>query len=149
MVRVTRRYHFAASHRLHAPDLTGEENQRIYGKCNNPYGHGHNYVLDVSVRGPIDAATGRAVDLEALDRLVNEEVIRVYDHHNLNGELPEFSTLVPTTENVALEIRRRLHGSWSRYLPDSGASLEKIRIAETERNIFEVNESFESAPSEN
>ncbi|MFN0170679.1 MAG: 6-carboxytetrahydropterin synthase [Bryobacteraceae bacterium] len=149
MIRVTRRYHFAASHRLHAPDLTEEENQRIYGKCNNPYGHGHNYVLDVSVRGPIDGATGRAVDLEALDRLVNEEVIRVYDHHNLNAELPEFSTLVPTTENVALEIDRRLHRSWSRYLPDSAAFLEKIRIAETERNIFEVHESLESSPSEN
>jgi 6-pyruvoyltetrahydropterin/6-carboxytetrahydropterin synthase len=141
MIRVTRRYHFAASHRLHAPELTGEENRRIYGKCNNPYGHGHNYVLDVSVRGPIDAATGRAIDLEALDR--------VYDHRNLNAELPEFSALVPTTENVALEIDRRLHRSWSRYLPDSGAFLEKIRIAETERNIFEVNESFESTPPEN
>ena len=149
MIRVTRRYPFAASHRLHSPALTDEENRRVYGKCNNPYGHGHNYILDVSVRGPIDAATGRAVDLEALDRLVREEVICVYDHRNLNADLTEFSAVAPTTENVALEIDRRLHRAWSRYLPDSRATLEKIRIAETDRNIFEVNERFESDPAQN
>lgn len=149
MIRVTRRYQFAASHRLHAPSLSDEENRRIFGKCNNPYGHGHNYVLEVSVRGPIDAATGCAIDIVALDRLVVEQVIREYDHRNLNADLPEFAAVAPTTENVAVEIERRLRRAWSRYLPDSPASLEKIRIAETERNIFEVNESLESEPRQN
>lgn len=135
MVRVTRRYAFAASHRLHAPQLAPEENQRIYGKCNNPYGHGHNYVLEVSVRGPVDAETGRAVDLTLLDQLVQRAVLEPFDHRHLNTQVAEFASLVPTTENVALVAERRLREQWLAGWP----RLEKIRIAETERNIFEVN----------
>ena len=138
MFRVTRRYAFAASHRLDAPQLAPEENQRLYGKCNNPYGHGHNYVVEVSARGPLDAATGRAVDTEALDRLVTHAVLAELDHRNLNTEVPAFREQVPTSENLAAEVCRRLKRGWHAAFPGAWPRLEKIRIAETPRNIFEV-----------
>lgn len=137
MFRVTRRYAFAASHRLDSPQLTPEENQRLYGKCNNPYGHGHNYVVEVSARGPLDA-NGRAVDTEALDRLVTREVLAEFDHRNLSTEAPAFRDCVPTSENLAAEVCRRLKRSWHAAFPGEWPRLEKIRIAETPRNIFEV-----------
>jgi 6-pyruvoyltetrahydropterin/6-carboxytetrahydropterin synthase len=136
--RVTRRYRFAASHRLNSEQLSAEENRRLYGKCNNPYGHGHNYVIDVSVRGPADASTGRAVDIILLDRLVGAQVLQPFDHHNLNTEIAAFTQVVATSENLAVEICRRLKGNWSRVFPGEWPKLEKIRIGETERNIFEV-----------
>src|SRR5438552_18592242 len=86
-IELTRRYRFAASHRLHSEHLTKDENEQLYGKCNNPYGHGHNYVVEVSVRGPLDRATGRAVDLPALDGLVAREVLGPFGHRNLNQEV--------------------------------------------------------------
>ena len=141
MIRVTRRYEFSASHRLHAAGLTEEENYRLYGKCNNPFGHGHNYVLEVSVRGPVDACSGRAVDPAALDRLVRERVLAAVDHKNLNEQIEEFSRIVPTTENLGLLIHRRLKQAWPQIFPGPWPQLEKVRIAETERNIFEVNDS--------
>lgn len=137
MFRVTRRYAFAASHRLDAPDLSAEENRRIYGKCNNPHGHGHNYVVEVSARGPVDAS-GRAVDIEALDGLVAREVLAPFDHRNLNTEVEAFASAVPTSENLAAEICRRLKRNWSTVFPGPWPRLEKVRIAETPRNIFEV-----------
>jgi 6-pyruvoyltetrahydropterin/6-carboxytetrahydropterin synthase len=140
--RVTRRYEFAASHRLHSGALSEEENRRLYGKCNNPHGHGHNYVVEVSVRGPLDRATGRAVDLAVLDDLVSREVVRPFDHHNLNREVAVFAyasgVVVPTSENLGLEICRRLKRNWKQVFPDAWPKLEKIRIGETPRNIFEV-----------
>ncbi len=141
MIRVTRRYEFSASHRLHAAGLTEEENRRLYGKCNNPFGHGHNYVLEVSVRGPVDARSGRAIDPAALDRLVGERVIRAFDHKNLNQQIEAFEHVVPTTENLGLLIHDRLKQAWPGVFPGTWPELEKVRIAETERNIFEVNES--------
>ena len=111
MFRVTRRYGFAASHRLHAPQLSDENNRRIYGKCNNPYGHGHNYIVEVSVRGPADEATGVALNVMALDELVSREVLQPFDHSNLNADSDSFAVLVPTTENLAAEIGRRLQQS--------------------------------------
>ena len=138
MFRVTRRYGFAASHRLHSVELTEEQNRELYGKCNNPYGHGHNYVVDVSVRGPLDAVTGRAVDPARLDELVRAQVIRPFDHHNLNTEVPGFAVVVPTSENLGYEICRRLKRNWKQAFPDEWPKLEKIRIEETPRNIFEV-----------
>lgn len=138
MFRVTRRYEFAASHRLHAPQLSDEENRRLYGKCNNPYGHGHNYVVEVSARGPVDEASGRAVDVAALDRLVKRGVIAQVEHRNLNEELPEFAGIVPTSENLAAEICRRLKHEWRTEFPGEWPKLEKVRIAETPRNIFEI-----------
>ncbi len=142
MFRVTRRYEFAASHRLHSIGLSEEENRRLYGKCNNPYGHGHDYVLEVSVHGPLDRQTGRAVDIAALDELVRREVVQPFDHHNLNREVAVFAgevpALVPTSENLGFEICRRLKRHWKQVFPGEWPKLEKIRIAETPRNIFEV-----------
>ncbi len=138
MFRVTRRYTFAASHRLHSGELSEEENRRLYGKCNNPHGHGHNYVVEVSVRGPLDGATGRAVDIAVLDELVQREVVRPFDHRNLNQEVAAFASVVPTSENLGFEICRRLKRNWKQVFPGEWPKLEKIRIGETARNIFEV-----------
>ena len=138
MFRVTRRYEFAASHRLHAAPLSEEQNRVLYGKCNNPYGHGHNYVVEVSARGPVDDATGRAVDTLALDELVARQVLRPFDHSNLNEDVASFAQIVPTSENLAAEICRRLKHEWNTAFPGEWPKLEKIRIAETPRNIFEI-----------
>lgn len=138
MFRVTRRYEFAASHRLHAAQLTEEENRRLYGKCNNPYGHGHNYVVEVSARGPLDGTTGRAVNTDLLDDLVARQVLIPFGHRNLNEDVNAFEHLVPTSENLGREICRRLKENWSGVFPGAWPRLEKIRIAETARNIFEV-----------
>jgi 6-pyruvoyltetrahydropterin/6-carboxytetrahydropterin synthase len=138
LFRVTRRYQFAASHRLHAPQLSDAENRELYGKCNNPYGHGHNYVLEVSARGPLDAASGRALDTDTLDTLVAREVLQAFEHRNLNVEVEAFHETVPTSENLGLEIWRRLRSSWTGAFPGEWPRLERIRIAETPRNIFEV-----------
>jgi 6-pyruvoyltetrahydropterin/6-carboxytetrahydropterin synthase len=137
MFRVTRRYRFSASHRLHAPELSAEENRALYGKCNNPYGHGHNYELEVSVRGPLDGA-GRAVDPRALDALVAREAVGPFDHRNLNSEVEAFARAVPTSENLALEVCRRLKASWRQAFPGEWPKLDRVRIAETANNIFEI-----------
>ena len=131
-MKLTRRYRFSASHRLDTPVLSPEENRRLYGKCNNPYGHGHNYVLDVTVEGRVDT-TGQVVDREALDRLVQEQVLRGVDHKDLNTDVPAFAESVPTTENLASIIEGLLVRRWE--LP---ARLARIRISETDRNIFEL-----------
>jgi len=137
--RVTRSYQFAASHRLYSPRLSEEENLRIYGKCAYPYGHGHNYRLEVSAQGPADAGSGRAVDPAALDRLVACQVLQPFDHRNLNTEVGEFAQVVPTSENLAIEICRRLKRNWREAFPGEWPKLERIRIEETPRNIFEIN----------
>jgi 6-pyruvoyltetrahydropterin/6-carboxytetrahydropterin synthase len=144
MIRVTRRYEFSASHRLHAPGLTDEENHRLYGKCNNPFGHGHNYVLEVSVRGVVDPQSGRAVDPAALDQLVHDKVVRAFNHKNLNEQIEAFEHVVPTSENLGLLIHKRLEQGWTGMFPGPWPRLEKVRIAETPRNIFEVDGNHES-----
>lgn len=144
MIRVTRRYRFSASHRLHVPALGEAENRRLYGKCNNPFGHGHNYELDVSVRGPVDAVSGCAVNTRLLDDLVREEILQAFDHRNLNAEIEQFRRVVPTSENLGREVFRRLRGRWPAVFPGPWPRLEKVRIAETARNIFEVSESHET-----
>ena len=136
-MRLTRRYRFCASHRLHSPELPESENARIYGKCNNPYGHGHNYAVDVSLCGPVDAGTGRVADLTVLDELVQRQVIGAFDHQNLNT-LPAFERVVPTSENLGLEIHRRLAAHWDRAFPARAPALDSVRVEETERNIFEI-----------
>jgi 6-pyruvoyltetrahydropterin/6-carboxytetrahydropterin synthase len=128
---LTRRYDFAASHRLHAPQLSDQENQRMYGKCNNPYGHGHNYALEVTVSGAVDPATGMIANLADLDPFVAREVLEAFDQKNLNEEVSEFRTVVPTTENVCREIFRRLQNF-------PAAKLERVRIEETSKNSFEI-----------
>ena len=137
MFRVTRSYSFAASHRLDAPQLSAGENRRLYGKCNNPYGHGHNYVLDVSARGPLDG-WGRAVDVDRLDSLVGEQVLQPFANRNLNMDVRAFEQMVPTSENLAVEIFRRLKEHWQGAFPGEWPKLDSVRIAETPRNIFEV-----------
>lgn len=130
-VTLTRIYEFAASHRLHVPNLSHEENLRLFGKCNNPMGHGHNYVLEVTVSGPVDPVTGMSVDLNALDQVVHEQVVDRYDHKNLNADLPEFEGRNTTSEVVAEQIFETLRG----VVP---GKLERVRLFETARNIFEV-----------
>ena len=139
MFRLTRRYRFAASHRLDAPRLSEEENRRIYGKCNHPYGHGHNYEVEVSARGPLDERTGCAANVRDLDGLVERQVLAEFADRNLNVEVAAFGgAVVPTSESLGLEICRRLKDHWHETFPGAWPKLEKIRIAETARNIFEI-----------
>ena len=138
MFRLTRQYRFAASHRLHAAPLSDDENRRVYGKCNNPFGHGHNYLMEVSARGPLDPASGTAVNTRLLDSLVAREVLDPLEHSNLNTDVAAFNGVVPTSENLAIEVCRRLKRNWNIAFPGEWPRLEKIRIAETERNIFEI-----------
>lgn len=135
---LTRRYKFSASHRLHSRELSEEANQTLYGKCNNPYGHGHNYEVEVTVKGPVDRETGRVVDLEMLDALVSGQITKPLDHRNLNEEVADFQQLVPTTENLVLIIDRRLREAWPNAFPERQPALERVRIYETARNIFEI-----------
>lgn len=125
-----RRYRFAASHRLYSPHFSEEENVRLYGKCANPYGHGHNYMLEVTITGPVDPDTGMIANLAELDPFVEREVIEAFDHKYINEQVPEFRDSVPTTENVCHEIYRRLEKF-------SAARIERIRIEETSNNSFE------------
>ena len=136
-MQLTRRYKFSASHRLHSERISEQENQEIYGKCNNPHGHGHNYELEVTVSGPVDRRTGRTVDIAELDQLVEQQVREPLEHRNLNEEVPEFQELVPTTENLGLIIDRRLRAAWSGVFAH-GPALARVRIYETARNIFEI-----------
>ena len=129
-VTLTRRYSFSASHRLHSSKMTEAENERLYGKCNNPYGHGHNYEVEVTLAGPIDPATGMIANLAELDAFVQKQVLTDFDHRYLNEEIPVFKKTVPTTENLCIEIYNRL-----KAFP--GARLERVRIEETSKNSFE------------
>ncbi len=138
MTTFTRRYRFCASHRLHSEALSDADNTRIFGKCNNPFGHGHDYILDVSVTGQLNATTGIILRTADLDRLVNAEVLSDFAYRNLNTDVAEFANLVPTTENVAVVIAARLRKCWADYFPYSSAHLSGISIHETDRNSFEV-----------
>ena len=125
MVYLTRKAEFAASHYYHNPDLTPEENQRIFGKCNNPNGHGNNYTLEVTVKGEVDPRSGFVVDLKQLKEVLNREVLDAMDHRFLNKEVPEFSTRIPTTENLAIAIWQRLISKLNK------ARLHRVRVYET------------------
>jgi 6-pyruvoyltetrahydropterin/6-carboxytetrahydropterin synthase len=129
-ISLTRRYRFSASHRLHSRRFSEEQNRELYGKCSNPHGHGHNYVVEVTVGGPVDPATGMIANLGELDPFVEREVVEAFDHKYLNEEVPEFRDLVPTTENLCREIYRRLQSF-------PAARLERVRIEETSNNSFE------------
>lgn len=132
MVALTRCLDFAASHRLHAPSLTNDENVAIFGKCNNCAGHGHNYGVEVTVIGEPDPVTGMIVDLMALDALLEEEIMGAYDHKNLNEDTDDFKLTNPTSENLTLAIWRRL----ATKIP-APAKLHRVVVRETERNYFE------------
>ncbi|HEY6968591.1 MAG TPA: 6-carboxytetrahydropterin synthase [Candidatus Angelobacter sp.] len=127
---LSRRYWFSASHRLHNDSMSAEENQRVYGKCNNPYGHGHNYSLEVTVAGQVDPKTGMVCNLADLDQFVHEKILQRFVHENLNT-LEEFRNLVPTTENLCILIYRILEQG---FRP---ARIEKVRMEETMLNSFE------------
>jgi 6-pyruvoyltetrahydropterin/6-carboxytetrahydropterin synthase len=120
----------SASHRLHSDSLSPEENRAAFGKCNNPHGHGHNYFIEVLVKGPVDPETGMVINLVDLDALVQTKVIQRFDHINLNLD-PLFASRVPTTENLCMAVFELLH----RALPDG--MLETVRVEETENNFFE------------
>lgn len=127
---LTRRYLFSASHRLHSDAMSDEENASTYGKCNNPYGHGHNYQLEVTVSGPVDERTGMVCNLVDLDGFVQREILQRFDIQNLNT-LPEFAETVPTTENLCLVIYDILQRGFRH------AHLDKVRFEETMMNSFE------------
>lgn len=125
MVYLTRKCEFSASHHYHNPSFSAEENRRIFGKCNNPNGHGHNYTLEVTVKGSVDPKTGFVVDLKELKDIMNREVVDAMDHRYLNKEVPEFATLMPTTENIAIAAWKRLESKLK------VARLHRIRVYET------------------
>ena len=127
---LTRRYLFSASHRLHSPEMSAEQNLSTYGKCNNPHGHGHNYALEVTVSGPVSARTGMVCDLVDLDKCVESRVLSRYHLENLNTK-QEFAVTVPTTENLCIEIFETLQRSFPH------AHLERVRLEETMMNSFE------------
>ena len=130
MVYLTRKAEFAASHYYHNPSFTSEENQRLFGKCNNPHGHGHNYMLEVTVAGIVDPSTGMVCNLVDLDQCVEREVLSRYHLENLNT-LKEFGVTVPTTENLCIQIFEILQRSFPH------AHLDKVRLEETMMNSFE------------
>jgi 6-pyruvoyltetrahydropterin/6-carboxytetrahydropterin synthase len=137
-VHLSRRYGFAASHRLHSPALTDDENRETYGKCDNPHGHGHNYIVELTVCGTVDRVTGRVVDLALLDDLAERQFLAPFRYRNLNEEVAVFRIRVPTTENLGTEVDRRLRDAWLATFGSGGPRLERIRIWETDRNICEI-----------
>ena len=131
-ISVTRRAHFNAAHRLHNPSWSDEKNREVFGLCNNPHYHGHNYELEVRVSGDIDPETGMVVDLVWLAQLIREQVEDRFDHKNLNIELPEFQHLIPTAENIAVVIWDILRA----HLPEKFGL--HVRLYETPRNFVDV-----------
>lgn len=127
---LSRRYRLSASHRLHAEQFSAERNAAVYGKCNNPHGHGHNYIAEVMVSGQVDPVTGMVCDLGKLDAVVQQKIIDRFDQTNLNLD-SGFAGQVPTTENFCVEIYKVLHAEL-----DCGR-LEKVRVEETSNNFFE------------
>lgn len=129
MVYLTRKCEFSASHVYHNPDFTAEQNRSIFGKCNNPNGHGHNYTLEVTVKGEVAEDSGFVIDLKELKEILNREVMDVLDHRHLNKEVAEFAQKIPTTENIAVWIWRRLEGHLR------SASLHRVRLFE-QQDLF-------------
>lgn len=132
-MRVCRRSNFNAAHRLYRPDWSDEKNQEVFGKCNNPNFHGHNYTLEVWIDGEIDSETGYVIDLKLVKDLVKKEIEERFDHRNLNLDCPEFKNLIPTAENISVVCYNLL-----RDKIDSKFKLS-IRLWETENNIVEYN----------
>jgi 6-pyruvoyltetrahydropterin/6-carboxytetrahydropterin synthase len=139
MIRLTQRYPFAASHRLHSSQLSEEANCRVFGKCNNPHGHGHNYFLEVSVSGEADPVTGLLLQRDQFDTWVEKEILARLSYRNLNEEMEEFRTLVPTTENLAAVVTGALARGWEKYFPQPAKlRFDRVRIHETRNNLFEM-----------
>jgi len=134
---VTRLYRFSASHRLHLAHLSEDENTRLYGKCNNPFGHGHDYVVEVTAEGPVDGETGQIVLRSELDKLAQKCVLSLFGYRNINLDVPQFRDLVPTTENIAKVISELLQDSWETHI-SGAARLRRVHVQETDRNGFEI-----------
>jgi 6-pyruvoyltetrahydropterin/6-carboxytetrahydropterin synthase len=130
---ITRRFHFSASHRVYNPKLSDEENFKIYGKCSNPNGHGHNYIMDVTVSGSVDEKTGFVMDLSELKNLVQAEILEAVDHRNLNTDVDFMKDVMPTTENVARKFWKRIENK----INNSERKLYSIKLQETVNNSVE------------
>jgi 6-pyruvoyltetrahydropterin/6-carboxytetrahydropterin synthase len=139
MITLTRRYRFSAAHVLARPDWSEERNRDVYGQCANPAGHGHNYGLEVTVRGQLDPAIGRLLPIERLDAVVQERVLRPLDHRFLNREVPAFESVVPTLENIARYVWEALKGEIA------PAVLHRVRLEETLNNSVEYSGPKEDA----
>lgn len=132
-MKITRRAEFSASHACYRPDLSPEQNRELYGEASNPHGHGHNYIIEVTVEGQPDPVTGMVMDLKTLKDIINEEVVEPMDHRFLNHEVPPFNKVVPTAENVVREI-------WSRLCPrlaTPSTRLDSVRLYETDDLFIE------------
>ncbi|MCS6926152.1 MAG: 6-carboxytetrahydropterin synthase [Candidatus Binatia bacterium] len=133
MILCTKTFGFSAAHRLHSEALSEEDNRVVFGKCNNPHGHGHNYTLEVTIRGEVDPRSGQLVNARLLETVVQQEVIERFDHKHLNEEVPEFRGVNPTGENIAKVI-------WDLLKPRLGECLVKVGVWETPKSLFEYAE---------
>ncbi|RPI18864.1 MAG: 6-carboxytetrahydropterin synthase [Ignavibacteriae bacterium] len=133
MVFITRKFHFSASHRLYDPALSNEESERIYGKCSNPNGHGHNYMLEVTVAGEPDVHIGYVMDLKELKELVNSELINKVDHKNLNLDVDFMKGVIPTAENIAIQFWKQIENK----INNNNRKLYSVKLFETENNSVE------------
>jgi 6-pyruvoyltetrahydropterin/6-carboxytetrahydropterin synthase len=133
MVYVTRKERFSAAHRLFLPDNSDEENLRVFGKCSNPNWHGHNYTLFVTVKGEVNKTTGFVIDLKKLSQIINEKVIEIIDHRNINTEVPFMKGMLASTENLAIGIWNELNED----IRSQGALLHSVKLEETENNSAE------------
>jgi len=129
MIRITRKVEFSASHFYHNPNFSAEENRRVFGKCNNPHGHGHNYTLEVTIAGEPDPATGMVLDLKELKDILQREVMDRMDHRHLNYEVPELAGKIPTCENIATVVWQLLEPKITR------GKLDRVRVYESP-NLF-------------
>lgn len=134
IVEITRREEFSASHRLHNPALSAEENRRLYGICNNPNGHGHNYELEVTVRGDVPARTGMVMNLTDLMRILRERVLPRVDHKHLNLDVPFLAEVIPTAENVAIALWHQIEPEVRSY---DGCRLHRIRLFESRSSFVD------------
>ena len=130
-MKVCRRVNFNAAHRLYRPDWSDEKNNEVFGKCNNPNFHGHNYVMEVWVEGEVDSETGYVIDLKILKQIINDHIVNEFDHKNLNLDCKEFESLIPTAENIIAVSWKKLRNAL-----DPKYKL-KLKLWETENNIFE------------
>ncbi len=133
LAHLSRRYRFSASHRLHVPALGTEQNHTLFGKCNNPHGHGHNYFVQITLAGPIDPGTGMVVNLADLDTFAQRHLLERFDQTNLNQD-KAFREIVPSTENLCLELWRTFALFTAEHAP---ATLQRIRVEETSNNAFD------------
>ena len=125
-VEITRKVRFCAAHRYHREDWTAEKNREVFGACNNPHGHGHNYELEVTLRGPVDPFTGMVINLRRVDEILQEQVVSLLDHRNINEEVKGFEDTVPTTENLAIHIWKLIEPGFSR----EEVHLSRVRLRE-------------------